>query len=149
MFPNETLHHSDLVLRTYTDEAMKVKGTLNMQVKYRDQREKLVLVVVEGNGPSLLGRNWLRYISLDCNNIFSVQRAKMQPLHSLLQHHQPLFSKELGKIHPFTASLHIKPDATPRFFKPHPVPFAIKDAISQKLKCLEQQGIILPVTHSQ
>ena len=34
VFPNETLHHSDLVLRTYTDEAMKVKGTLNMGVKY-------------------------------------------------------------------------------------------------------------------
>ena len=45
-----------------------------------------------------------------------------------------LFSKELGAIHPFTASLHVKPDATPRFFKPHPVPFAIKDAISQELK---------------
>ena len=149
VFPNETLHHSDLVLRTYTDEAMKVKGTLNMRVKYRDQREKLVLVVVEGNGPSLLGRNWLRYIRLDWNNIFSVRRAKMQPLHSLLQRHQPLFSKELGKIHPFTASLHIKPDATPRFFKPRPVPFAIKDAISQELKRLKQQGTISPVTHSQ
>ena len=42
-----------------------------------------------------------------------------------------LFSKELGAI---IASLHVKPDATPRFFKPHLVPFAIKDAISQELK---------------
>ena len=62
VFPNETLHHSNLVLKTYTDESMKVKGTLNIRVKYRDQSEKLVLVVVEGNGQSLLGRNWLRYV---------------------------------------------------------------------------------------
>ena len=62
MFSNETLHHSDLVLKTYTDESMEVRGTLNMWVKYGDQKEKLVLVVVEGNGPSLLGRNWLKYI---------------------------------------------------------------------------------------
>ena len=32
VFLNQTLHPSDLVLKTYTDECMKVKGTLNMRV---------------------------------------------------------------------------------------------------------------------
>ena len=73
----------------------------------------------------------------------------MKPLHALLQQHQTLFSKELGEIHPFTASPPIKSDATPRFFKPRPVPFAIKDAISQELTRLEHQGTISPVKHSQ
>ena len=73
----------------------------------------------------------------------------MKPLHALLQCHQILFSKELGEIHPFTASLHIQADATPRFFKSRPVPFAIKDAISQELDRLEKQGTVSPVTHSQ
>ena len=73
----------------------------------------------------------------------------MKPLHTLLQSHQILFSKELGEICPFTASLPIKSDATPRFFKPRPVPFAIKDAISQELTRLEKQGTISPVKHSQ
>ena len=62
VFPNQTLHPSDLVLKAYTDKYMKVKGTLNMRVTYGDQKQKLVLVVVEGNGPSLLGRNWLKYL---------------------------------------------------------------------------------------
>ena len=113
VFEKETLYPSDLVLKTNTDERMKVKGTLNMRVQYGDQKQKLVLVVVEGNGPSLLGRNWLKYLRLDWKNIFSVQTAKMKPLHALLQQHQILFSKELGEIHPFTASLPIKSDATP------------------------------------
>ena len=92
----------------------------------------------------------MKYIRLDWNNIFTVQTAKMKPLNNtLLQRHQPLFSKELGEIRPFTATLHVKPDATPQFFKPRPVTFAIKDAISQELKRLEQQGTISPVTHSQ
>ena len=149
VFPNQTLHPSDLVLKTYTDECMKVKGTLNMRVTYGNQKQKLVLVVVEGNGPSLLGRNWLKYLRLNWNNIFSVRIAKMKPLHALLQYHQILFSKELGEIHPFTASLHIQADATPRFFKARPMPFAIKDAISQELNRLEKQGTISLVTHSQ
>ena len=50
IFPSETLHPSDLVLKTYTNEPMKVKGTLNMRVQHGDQKEKLVLVVVEGKG---------------------------------------------------------------------------------------------------
>ena len=145
VFPNETLHPSELILKTYTDEHMEVTGTLNMRVQYRNQKEKLKLVVVAGNGPSLLGRNWLKYIKLDWNGIFAVRTAKLKPLHDLLQSYETLFSKELGKIQPYTASLHIQPDVTPRFFKPRPVPFAIKDAITQELKCLEQQDS----SHSQ
>lgn len=95
MFSGETLHPSDLTLKAYTDESMKVKGTLNMRVKYGNQKQKLVLVVVTGKGPSLLCRNWLKYICLDWNNIFAVQTAKMKPLHSLLQNHKSLFSKKL------------------------------------------------------
>ena len=149
VFTNETLHLSDLVLKTYTDECMKVKGTINMRVQYGDQKQKLLLVVVEGNEPSVFGRNWLKYLQLDWSSIFSMQTTKMKPLHTLLQSHQILFSKELGEIHPFTASLPIKTDATPRFFKPHPAPFAIKYAISQKLTGLEKQGTISPVKHCQ
>ena len=73
----------------------------------------------------------------------------MKPFHTLLQHHQILFSKELGEIHSFTASLHIQADAIPQFFKPSPMPFTIKDAISQELNHLERQGTISPVAHSQ
>ena len=148
-FSKQTLHPSNLVLKTYTDECMEVKGTLNMRVQYGQQKQKLVLVVVAGNGPSLLGRNWLKYIRLDWNNIFAIRTAKMRPLNTLLQRYQALFSKEQGQIHPFTVSLHTQPGATPRFFKPRAVPFAIKDAVSKELNHLEQQGVISPVTHSQ
>ena len=149
LFRNKTLHSSNLVLKTYTDECMKVEGTLNVTVKYGNQTRKLMLVVVKGNGPSLLGRNWLKHIQLDWHNIFTLRTVKLKPLNSLLQQHETLFSKALGKIQPITASLHMKPDATPRFFKPRPVPFAIKDAISQELDRLEKQGIISKVPHSQ
>ena len=51
MFPDDTLHPSSLVLTTYTDEHMKVKGTLNVRVEYGEQKDKLVLVVVNGKVP--------------------------------------------------------------------------------------------------
>jgi len=124
---------------------MKVEGTLNVKVQYGNQTKKLMLVVFKGNGPSLPGRN----CQLDWHNIFTVRTVKLKPLNSLLQQHRIWFSNVLVKIQPFTASLYIKPDATPRFFKPRPVPFAIKDAISQELHRLEKKGIISKVPHSQ
>ena len=38
---------------------MKVTGTLKVKVQYEVQLNKLVLVVIAGNGPSVLGKNWL------------------------------------------------------------------------------------------
>ena len=98
VFPEKPLHPSKLILKTYTDEQMEVKGTLNMRVRYGDQKKKLVLVVVGDDGSSLLGRNWLKYIRLDWSSIFTVRTAKMKPLHTLLQSHQDLFSGKPGQI---------------------------------------------------
>ncbi len=53
------LQESDVKLKTYTGSVIVVKGILEVEVKYKDN---LSLVVVEGSGPSLLGRSnmdWL------------------------------------------------------------------------------------------
>ena len=39
-------------------------------------------------------------------------------------------------------------NASLKFFKPRPVPFAVKDAIGKELDQLEKQGIIEKVDHS-
>ncbi len=57
IFPKEKLRPANLVLKTYTNEPIEVMGTLNVRVQYEGQLKKLVLVVIAGNGPSLLGRN--------------------------------------------------------------------------------------------
>ena len=40
------------------------------------------------------------------------------------------------------AKLTLKPDAEPKFFKPRPVPYALRDAIEKDLECLESLGVI-------
>jgi predicted aspartyl protease len=49
-------------LRTYSGERVKVLGILNVEVEYNNQKQALTLMVVEGNGPRLLGRHWLTKI---------------------------------------------------------------------------------------
>ena len=125
---------------------MTVLGQFPVQVTHGQQRKQLCLIVVSGDGPSLLGRDWLRHIRLDWKKIGAVREEVS--LGTLLDRHQALFKEGLGKIHPYKAKLQVRPDAQPKFFKPRSVPFAIKPAIEQELDRLEASGAMVKVTHS-
>ena len=47
-----------------------------------------------------------------------------------------------------TAKLHVQPNSIPRFHKARPVPFPMKEAIGQEIDCLESEGILEKVKHS-
>ena len=100
-----------------------------------------MLIVVESKGPSLLGRNWLKYIRLDWNTIARVH-AVPKTISALLEQHKPLFSEGLGTVEPFRATLVVKPLAKPKFFKPHPVPFTLKETIRQQLNKLWRKMVL-------
>ena len=59
------LMYSNATLKTYTGEQIKVLGSIDVYVTYHDQKNRLPLLVASGDGPSLLGRVWLRFIKLD------------------------------------------------------------------------------------
>ena len=50
-----TLLPSETKLHTYTREQIDVLGTISTNVQFKQQQETLPLLVVEGDGPSLLG----------------------------------------------------------------------------------------------
>ena len=62
LFSHLKLHKSKVVLKTYTDESIQIKGQLNVHINYKGQTSPLKLVVVDWAGPNLFGRNWLKYI---------------------------------------------------------------------------------------
>ena len=66
IFPKLRPRKKSIVLKTYTDETLKTLGELNVIVSYKHQSVELPLIIVAGNGPNLLGRNWLQHIQLDC-----------------------------------------------------------------------------------
>ena len=59
------LKKSGISLKTYTGERLKVVGKVDVNVEYEKQTASLLLLVLEGNSPSLLGRSWLRSIQLN------------------------------------------------------------------------------------
>ena len=89
---------------------MKVLGETEVSVKYKNQEAKLLLVVVKGRGPSLLGRNWLKVIQLDWRSIKHIPTE----LESLLYKYDELLKEELSIVG-VNAKLSVKQDAIPKF----------------------------------
>ena len=53
-----------MVLRTYTGEEVKPKGSCTVDACYEGGKYSLPLLVVKEEGPALLGRNWLEEIKI-------------------------------------------------------------------------------------
>ena len=105
--------------------------------------------MVKGSGSCLLGRNWLKYICLDWKSIASLAMNEgHHQLERVLQMHESVFKEDLGMLKSATATLHVKPDATRKFLKPRPVPYAIRESLKNELDRLESAGIIEKVEHS-
>ncbi len=51
------LEASEAKLRTYTGEKIATKGSLRVTVSYQGQSAQFLLTIVEGEGPTLLGRD--------------------------------------------------------------------------------------------
>ena len=53
------LQKSNVKLHTYSGEQLSVFGELQVTVYYNEQKVSLPLIVLQGSGPNLFGRNWL------------------------------------------------------------------------------------------
>ena len=76
-------------LRTYTGEAIKVVGELEVDVFLNKQKDSLNLLVVEGNGPSLLGRDWLKKVRFDWSQLYQFKATS--DLNKVLGFYPPCF----------------------------------------------------------
>ena len=72
LLPAATLHRAPVRLRTYTGEMIKVLGQINVRMWFMKVNRSLKLMVVAGQGPSLLGRNWLQHITLNWKQMKAV-----------------------------------------------------------------------------
>ena len=144
-FSQYKLQPSSVQLKTYSGENLNVMGQLQVNVECNDQRSKLPIQIVEGNGPMLLGRNWLKSIKLNWGTIKKVTND----LEQVLNNHTDVFKDELGTMQDTTAKLYVKPNCNPKFCKPRSVPHALKEGIEQELTRLENLGVLEKVRYSE
>ena len=137
-------------------------GKISVPVKYVNQEEVLDLIVVEGNLPALLGRDWLSRIKLDWKNMFkvkeevikdkfSVPKSETFPteLNNLLKERKNLFSSQGSGIKGFVGSLKLNEGAKLVFMKDRPVPYSLVEKVKKEYDRLVQSDNLYPVSGIQ
>ena len=143
LWPGRSLSSTDVRLQSYSKEPIPVVGCSYVNVAYKGQTAADVsLVVVQGSGPSLLGRDWLSRIRLDWREIHHVRTESLQ---AVLDRHPAVFQEGLGTLTGFKAKIYVDPNAPPRFHRARSVPYALRDKVDQELKRLQEEGTLEPV----
>ena len=146
----EPLQESTIKLCTYSREKLEVRGSAMCKVEYGNGTYKLPVVVLAGNGPVLLGCNWLHHIpilsvTVDTRFFNSVLTIN-EPIVHLLQKYQEVFSDNIGTYTGGKVNIHIDPAVMPRFCKPRTLPIAIEEKVEAELQKLQ---VIEPVKYSR
>ena len=113
---------STVRLQSYSGEPISVVNSIEVAVEYQEQSAEFAFVIVEGNGPTLLGRDWLKHIRLDRQGIY---RLFQPSLKSLLQKHDTVFQEGLGTLQGHELTIVVDPQAAPSFSEARPVPYAM------------------------
>ncbi|XP_028304146.1 uncharacterized protein K02A2.6-like [Gouania willdenowi] len=137
------LRKANIKLRQYTGECIPLLGAIDVDVVYEGQEAKVKLIVVMGEGPSLLGRDLLQKISLNWGKIMHVR-----VIGDILVKYTDVFKDELGTLRGTTVKLSVDTNAQPRFCKPRTVPYAMKAKVEAELDRLQKLGVIEPVEFS-
>ena len=145
LWPEVPLESTAIKLRTYPGERIHSVGCRKVRVQCNHQSATVELVVVEGNGPCLFGRDWLQVFRLDWRRICSV---KEDCLETVLTKYDKVFQEGLGRLQGYTAKLQVDPEAQPKFFKARSVPYLMKGKIEEELERLTKAQIIEPLQFS-
>ena len=136
------LERTEMILKTYSGEKLKVAGKVLVKITHGEKEIEHYIFVVDGNGPTLLGRDVLSKIQINWSSVYRIFTTDTSNrLSEVKSRYKGLVSEKLGKLTGFKAKIHVNDNATPKFFKPRQVAFSLQDAVNRELKRMEDDGI--------
>ena len=144
--PGDQLIEANVKLRDYNGKPLDVAGVTIVTVDYKSCYIQLPIVVIRGDRPLLLGRNWLRHIQLDWRTLFgntesvNVVSAK-DKADQLCDRYNDLFRSEVGCLKDLEVSLPLKSDAAPAYRDARSVPYQRHPLVDAELRRLEEAGL--------
>nr|CAI5818757.1 unnamed protein product [Callosobruchus analis] len=149
--PRLTIHPTDISLISYTQTPLDLVGYSNVNVTYKNKLHRLRLYTTKSNNTPLFGREWIRQLRLDFDEIFQINSLNPTKtyenleLNKIIQEYKPLFQNIVGKIKNIQARLRLKENSTPVFTKSRSVPFDLHEKVKDELDSLIDQAILEPV----
>ena len=150
--PRPCLQGTRDTLRTYTGQCVKITGIADVTVVAKTgSKHVLPLMVVPGNGPSLLGRNLLSTLQLEwfaVHRMSTTSLTRYPQLRALLKKHSAGFSDTHQAIKTNVAKIYVDDNAVPKYFKARPLPYVMRDMVDKERDRLLTEDIIEPVQYS-
>ncbi|UYV70463.1 K02A2.6-like, partial [Cordylochernes scorpioides] len=137
------LKRSEILLNTWSSSQVKILGKLYVKARLSHGSRSLQILVADGLGPNILGRQWFSAFRLKLNFLNSLETNPISP------DFEELFKEEIDAYNGPLIHIDIPDNAEPKFVKARTVPFAIRNLVDEKLKALEEQGIIEPIKFSK
>ncbi|CAB0017933.1 unnamed protein product, partial [Nesidiocoris tenuis] len=146
---NTALKHTDVTLRSFTGHIFRPVGVAKVTVSYKKVKQLLDLYIIDLEKDSIAGRDWIRSLNIDlnqipCSNISTIRTAfsPQREAKLIFSKFSDVFEKKIGTVPNYTVSLQFRNDARPVFLKPRTVPYAIKEQVETEIRKLEAEGII-------
>ena len=141
------LMESPTNLHAYGGVPLKVLGEIEAKVGIvgRKNATQCKLVVIDGSGPCLIGRDLISTLNIskiECSQINRVSANKFA------NEFPKLFSPGLGTYVGRQFRIEVDPQVPPRYFKARPVPFTMRAKVDEELDRLVSEGTITPITYS-
>ena len=127
----EPLQPSSVKLKSYTGDAIHVIGSVTLQSRYCSGT--VVSVVVDGDGPNLLGRDWLIELEVDLESVQVNTMRNTSGLDEVLDKHSAVLGADLGCMKGQKVKLHVDDSVPPKFHKPRTVPFMLRENVENEL----------------
>lgn len=145
---------------------LKVMGSFRVQVRHESDRlYSLSVIVVDSNKKffPLMGRDWLDVLYPEWRCFFvhdvsasacvddkRLEGAKDTLIAELTTKYKDVFSSNLEEpMSEFVASIHLREDARPIFYRPYDVPFSLREKVSDEIDRLVRENILVPVKRSE
>lgn len=136
---------TEVSLKTFTGELIKVIGTVQVKVEFGTQESTLPLLIVSEGQTNLCGGNWidaLNILNLNVNHLNVFTKTKVN---AILNEYKEIFEPTLGLVKGMKAAIVLREDAKPRFLKARSVPFSTREKVEKELERLPAEGIIKPI----
>lgn len=132
----------DTHVKTWPAHALPLLGSADVDVCFNGTTCQLPLPIVRGAGSSLLGQNWFDALGITIEGINQATEENIPERQELVQRLQKKYEKVFAKDIPGhngpLISLELHQDASPKFLKARPVPFAMRSAHDEEVRKLEQ-----------
>ena len=134
-----SLQPSRVKLNTYTGQDIPILGSTSLQARYSHKID-VVIQVVTGNGPNLLGRDLLK-LEVDLGPIYQLS-TQPNSLGVILDKHPSIFRGTGMSARVRSTFTGVDDKIQPRFHTHHIVPFILQEKITNELQRLQSLGII-------